>query len=473
MLTREAILDLCRNNPEAIVELILSLTERVSKLEEQINKDSRNSHKPPSSDGLKKRPPKPKPNRTGKKKSVGGQKGHTGNTLTLSDHPNEIMQYASESCSSCGQPLADVSGELFQRRQVIDIPEPQVRIIEHQALSKQCPCCEVINVGVLPNELKGCVQYGANLRALVTYLMVYQLLPYQRTKELLATLYNLSISTGTLHRMLKDGYELLAEAESQIQTAVKEAEVIHVDETGHRVGAKTHWLHVASTKLLTFYYTHQARGQKAHSEGGILPTFSGTMVHDFYRSYLGYKCQHGLCNAHLLRDLQATLDQDASQLWAKRLSQVLVISHCLVQQAQQEGKESLPSPLLVRLEALYDQIVARAHALHPKPPPSGKRGRTKQSRTRNLIDRLLQYKQDILRFIFDFKVPFENNLAERDLRMVKVQQKISHCFRSETGAAMFCRIRGYISTLLKQGYDIFPILTHVFEGDILIPIPAE
>lgn len=480
MLTREAIQELCRDNPEAIVELILSLqevnrqlTERVNKLEEQLNKDSRNSHKPPSSDGLKKRPPKPKRIRDGKGKAAGGQKGHKGSTLSLSDDPQETIKYGLESCHGCGHALEDVAGEVIERRQVIDIPDPQVIITEHQALRKRCPCCEAVNVGVLPEELKGRVQYGAKLRALVTYLMVYQLLPYQRTKELLATLYQLSISTGTLHRMLQDGHELLAEAESQIKTAVNGAEIIHVDETGHRVGAKTHWLHVASTKLLTFYYTHQARGQKAHQDGAVLPTFKGTMVHDFYRSYLGYECEHALCNAHLLRDLQGVLDRDENQVWAKRLSQVLVISHRLVQQAREQGEHALPKPLLIRLEALYDNIVARAHALHPKPPPSGKRGRTKQTKTRNLIDRLLQHKQDILRFIFDFKVPFDNNLAERDLRMVKVQQKISHCFRAETGAAVFCRIRGYISTLLKQDVDLFPALTRVFQEHVLIPIPAE
>lgn len=473
MLTREAILDLCRNNPEAIVELIFSLTERVNKLEEQITKDSRNSHKPPSSDGLKKRPPKPKRKRDEQKRGAGGQKGHKGSNLTLSDTPTEIIKHDIESCRACGESLEETLGEVVERRQVIDIPEPKVIVNEHQAVRKRCPCCGVVNIGELPEELKGRVQYGAKLRALVNYLMVYQLLPYQRTKELLSTLYKLSISPGTLHRMLQDGYELLAKAENQIQTAVKQAEVIHVDETGHRVGAQTRWLHVASTKQLTFYYSHKARGQKAHQQGAVLPEFKGIMVHDFYRSYLGYECQHALCNAHLLRDLQAVVDRDEHQLWAKRLSQLLVVSHRLVQRVQQQGEMTLPQPILMRIEALYEQLVARAHALNPKPPPSGKRGRTKQTQTRNLVDRLLTYKRDILRFIFDFKVPFDNNLAERDLRMVKVQQKISHCFRSETGASIFCRIRGYISTLLKQDYDLFPVLTRVFQGNVLIPVPTE
>ena len=473
MLTREAILDLCQNNPEAVVELILSLVERVNNLEEQINKDSRNSHKPPSSDGLKKRPPKPKRKRDDKKRAAGGQPGHKGSSLTLSEKPTETIKHESESCRACGESLAEISGEVVERRQVIDIPEPKVVVTEHQALSKRCPCCGVVNRGELPEELKGRVQYGAKLRALVNYLMVYQLIPYQRTKELLRTVYKLSISTGTLYRMLQDGYELLAGAEREIQTAVTQAEVIHADETGHRVGAKTRWLHVASTKQLTFYYSHKARGQKAHQQGAVLPHFKGIIVHDFYHSYLGYECQHALCNAHLLRDLQAVVDRDDGQGWATRLSRLLVTSHRLVQRAQQQEEATLPQPILRRIETLYDQLVARAHALHPKPPPSGKRGRTKQTKTRNLVDRLLTYKQDILRFIFDFKVPFDNNLAERDLRMVKVQQKISHCFRSETGASIFCRIRGYISTLLKQDYDLFPVLTRVFQGNVLIPVPTE
>ena len=473
MLTRGAILELCRDNPEAIVEIILGLTERVNKLEEQLKKDSHNSHKPPSSDGLKKRLPKPKPSKGEKKRPVGGQEGHQGNTLALVDNPTETVRYESERCGGCSLDLRDIEGEVRQRRQVIDIPEPKIIITEHQAVSKVCPSCGVVNQGSIPSELKGQVQYGAKLRALVSYLMVYQLLPYQRTQELLSTLYRLTISTGTLNRMLEDGYELLEEAESQIQAAITQAEVIHVDETGHRVGSKIWWLHVASTPQWTFYYSHPARGQRAHQEGAILPEFKGAAVHDFYHAYLSYECDHALCNAHLLRDLQAVLDTDATQCWAKRLSQLLVLSHRLKQRAMEKGETALPVVILTRLEKLYDNIVANAHALHPKPPPSPKRGRTKQTKTRNLIDRLLTFKLNILRFIFDFKVPFDNNLAERDLRMVKVQQKISHCFRSQGGAALFCRLRGYISTLLKQGYELFPILTSVFQGDVFIPVPAE
>lgn len=480
MLTREAILELCQTNPEGIVTLLLTLQEsneqlaqRVKKLEDQLNKDSRNSHKPPSSDGVRKRRSKPKPNKSKVKKCVGGQLGHQGQTLKMTEKPSEIVRHEPAQCQGCGTKLDLMGGTVVGRRQEVDIPEPKLLITEHQAIEKRCPCCEMDNRGQLPQHLKGNVQYGGRLRALTVYMMSYQLLPYQRTTELLNVLYGLTISTGTLYRMLQDGYNLLGDAEARLKQAIQQAEVVHVDETGHRVSGQTNWLHVSSTPLMTYYNSHEARGKRAHEAAGILPAYRGVAVHDFYRPYLGYACKHGLCNAHLLRDLQGVLDDDPTQRWAKQLQHYLITAKRMVDKAHSRNATALPTEVLRRLESLYDQVVARAAAINPKPPPSGKPGPTAQSKTRNLIDRLLNYKEAILRFIFDFKVPFDNNLAERDLRMVKVQQKISNCFRSQQGVNFFCRLRGYISTLQKQKLDIFAVLTRVFQGDVLVPLPAE
>lgn len=473
MLSRQDILELCKQNPEAIADLILQLSQRVQELEDRLNKNSQNSHKPPSSDGLKKKPRKPKRVRGREKRKPGGQTDHPGTTLKMSDEVDHVIRHETRACRGCGQDLTETIGVIGQKRQVIDIPQPKLIRTEHHSIVKECPCCGTSNAGQLPNELRGNVQYGSRLRALVNYLMIYQLLPYERTKELLKTLYALSLSTGTLHRMIQDAYHQLEEAEKAIKTAIVRSEVIHCDETGHRVGSKTRWLHVASTKLMTFYYSNKARGQLAHQAGDILPKYKGIAVHDFYSSYLKVACEHALCNAHLIRELKAVLERDAAQLWAKALIRLLTTANRMVQAAKENGKENLSQAAYDRLMAMYDALMRKADQLNPKAEPNGKRGRTKQTPTRNLIDRLITYKTDILRFVSDFKVPFDNNLAERDLRMVKVQQKISNCFRSELGAEMFCRIRGYISTLLKQDYEIFPILTDVMQGKVFIPTPAE
>lgn len=473
MLSRQEIIELYKQGPEAIADLILQLSERIQDLEDRLNKNSQNSHKPPSSDGLKKKPRKPKRVRGREKRKPGGQKDHPGTTLKMSGEVDHIIRHETGACRGCGHDLSEMIGVIGQKRQVIDIPQPKLIRTEHQSIVKACPCCGASNAGQIPNELKGNVQYGYRLRALVNYLMIYQLLPYERTKELMQTLYALSLSTGTLHRMIQDAYHQLEEAETAIKSAIVRSEVIHCDETGHRVGSKTRWLHVASTKLMTFYYSNKARGQLAHEAGGILPKYKGIAVHDFYSSYLKVECQHALCNAHLIRELKAVVEREPSQLWAKALIRLMVTANRIVQTAKEKGKETLSRKAHDRLMVMYDALLSKAADLNPKAEANRKRGRTAQTKTRNLIDRLITYKSDILRFISDFKVPFDNNLAERDLRMVKVQQKISNCFRSELGAEMFCRIRGYISTLLKQDYEIFPILTEVMQGKVFIPTPAE
>ncbi|MEM9778008.1 MAG: IS66 family transposase [Chloroflexota bacterium] len=480
MLSKQDIYDIYEQGPEAVADLIMQLlnqneqlAKHMAELEERLSKNSQNSDKPPSSDGFKKRVRKPKRIRNKDKRQSGGQLGHPGKTLRMSDQVDEIVRHEPVHCKSCGQDLANQTGEVGRKKQVIDIPPPRVIRTEHQSIVKRCPCCGDHSSGKLPEHLKGNVQYGHRLRALVNYLMAYQLLPYERTSELVEAIYGISPSTGTLHQMLQDGYINLEEAEKAIRQAIIQSKVAHFDETGHRVGSKTRWLHVAATRMLTFYYSHTARGAKAHRAGGVLPVFKGIAVHDFYSSYLKIECQHALCNAHIIRELRAVLERDSSQLWGKSLIRLLVTAKKMVALASQNGKSALSPVALKAIHTKYKTLLDQASRLNPKAKSSGKKGRVKQTKTRNLIDRMAKHQADILRYVADFKVPFDNNLAERDLRMVKVQQKISNCFRSELGADMFCRIRGYISTLLKQEYDVLPILTQVMQGNVLIPVPAE
>lgn len=470
MSRRDELIELCRQEPEKIADLVLGLEARVAMLEARLNQNSKNSDKPPSSDGLRK-PPR---QQTKSKRKVGGQTGREGTTLKFSDNPDKITQHAAKYCQDCGESLEHVEGVVLSRRQEIEIPEKPIQIIEHQRLEKQCPCCGQRNQGDWPAHLSGNVQYGRRFKAFCTYLMIYQLLPYERAAELLKTLFGYQPGGGTLKSILQQAYEGLEPIERAIKGAIRASPVGHADETSIRLEGQTRWLHGCSTVWSTYYYWSNHRGQKAHLTDGLLPSYQGILMHDAYRSYFGHSYQHALCNAHLLRELQAIYEADPSQRWAWHLMRLLRTAWALVKSAQETGSAQLSVDTRDRLFALFDQIVARADQQNP--PNSGKpgqRGRVAQSDARNLIDRLTAHKAAYLRFVTDFRVPFDNNLAERDLRMSKLQQKISGCFRTEEGANFFGRIRGFISTLRKQGYDLLPALFSLWTDTPFIPIPAE
>ena len=271
-----------------------------------------------------------------------------------------------------------------------------------------------------------------------------------------------SLSEGTLANTLVTCYERLAPVEAAIKQALTETEVAHFDETGARIQNKLNWLHTVGTDSLTFYAPHQKRGRAALDAIGVLPAFTGCAMHDAFSSYFGYEgCAHALCNAHLLRELIALIEQ-TKQSWPGKMSDLLLEIKQAVDRTKAQGGMHLSSACLNDFEVRYQALVAEGLAANPPPRPSGKRGRTKQSAAKNLLDRLDAHRASVLAFLYHFAVPFDNNLAERDLRMVKVRQKVSGCFRSQEGAAMFCRIRGYISTLRKQGKDVLSALQSVF-----------
>jgi transposase len=340
-------------------------------------------------------------------------------------------------------------------------------VVEHQLVSKQCPSCQGSNAGQFPVEVTQTVQYGPRLRAALTYLHVGQLLPYERACELLADLCGVSVSEGTLDNSLHRCAAILAPVEQTIKEALVTVEVLHQDETGMWVKGKTRWLHTSSSNSLTYYTCYLKRGRVALEDIGILPRFSGVSVHDSFVSYWAYPCRHALCHAHLQRELIALAEN--GEAWAGDLRHLFLDIKKRVQACRQAGLTALPTDEHQHFLADFNRLLAEGAARHPSAPPSGKRGRPKQSQARNLLDRLKSHSEAVLRFMNDFKVPFDNNLAERDLRMMKVKQKVSGSFRSEAGALSFCRIRGYLSTIRKQGYSILPALISLFQGSPLWP----
>ena len=259
-----------------------------------------------------------------------------------------------------------------------------------------------------------------------------------------------------------------------IREKIVESDVGHFDETGFYIAGQRNWLHISSTAQLTYYFPHRSRGHKATEEAGILPHFRGTAVHDNWATYWRYEaCKHGLCNAHHLRNLTA-IEEIEEQHWAMHFKAFLRSAKHLVKAAKAEGLEELPVVKIKQIERIYDQLVTRALEKNQPPEggwPTGKRGRPRKTKPRNLAERFQKRPSEVLAFVYDFKVPFDNNLAERDIRMLKVQQKISGCFRSEQGAKDFCTIRSYISTMRKQGFNIWEALGSIFSEQILSPIP--
>ena len=460
MSRREELLELCQKEPEKVVELVIALEAR-------LNKNSKNSHNPPSSDGLKK-PPAKKGKSKGK---AGGQKGHPGTTLRKSDRPDRVVEHGPEQCEHCGTNLVEVEGAVIGSRQEIEIPEKPIEVIEHQRLQKECPHCGASTKGQWPEHIRGNVQYGRRFKAFCVYLLSYQLLPYERASDLLKVLCGYQPGGGTLTQAQQQAYEVLEPVEAEIKDAIRGSPNSHSDETGMRVEGKTQWLHVCSTETHTYYYWSQHRGKQAHQDDGLLPEFQGILMHDAYATYFALACQHALCNAHLLRDLQALSEADPSQAWPRHLTHLLQTAWAMVKQAKAEGLTQLSSHNQERILALFDRIVGSAD---PQTPHNlrqpGQKGRVAQSPHRNLLDRLLDHKAAYLRFVTDFRIPFDNNLAERDLRMCKLQQKISGCFRTETGADLFCRIRGYISTVRKQGHHLLSALVSLFSNSPFFPV---
>lgn len=444
----------------------------IAELTAMLNQNSRNSNWPSSRDKSRKKPkPKSLRQKTGRK--AGGQKGHEGHTLEFNPKPDVIETYRPTVCGHCHAWLSEDSiTHNVARRQVFDLPPLRFITIEHQAETVLCPCCGEGTIAEFPADVTNPVQYGSQVKRLATYLRTEQFIPYERSRQLMADLFELPISTGSLQNFVKAAAEQVKPATTAIKEAITKVEVGHADETGFYINGQRYWLHTVSNEELTCFEPHQSRGQKATDEIGILPQFRGTLVHDAWATYFKYKLLcHALCNAHHLRDLTA-ISENGQQHWAALMILFLLGAKQQVDTAYQAGKTELPAVQIERIHQLYDAIVWLGFDENPLPntqPPPGKRGRPKKTKGRNLVERFANHKEAVLRFIHDFKVPFDNNLAERDIRMMKVQQKISGCFRSWQGAEQFCLLRTYISTIRKQGLNVWEALGSLFDGDVLMP----
>jgi len=446
---------------------IALLTAQVENLHARLAKDSHNSHLPPSSDRFKRQP---KSLRTKSGKKAGGQPGHAGQLLRMVETPDRVISHPVETCPACQQDLREVAALQVERHQVVELPPKRVMVIEHQAECKCCPACQEVILAPFPADVTAPIHYGPALGALAVYLVQQQLLPYERVSELFFDLFGHPISPATIVSLVQRCAEQLADVEQHIKMALIHAQVLHQDETGLSVAGKRHWVHVSATPSLTHYAAHSKRGRQALDAIDILPGFRGVSVHDGWRSYWAYDCQHATCNVHLLRDL-TFLWEEQQQDWAQQMQDLLLSMKAAVEQARAEGRSALHPVEVADWQAQYHTILLQGEHAQPhelSPPLKGK-GRRKQSAAHNLLDRLSKEQGAVLAFVSNLAVPFDNNLAERDLRMIKVQQKISGCFRSLTGAAAFCRIRGYLSTLHKHGLALLNALEQVVLGHPVLP----
>jgi transposase len=460
-----------RAENQQLREQVGQLGTRLHELEGRVSKDSHNSSKPPSTDGYAK---KTRSLRQKSGKKPGGQEGHAGSRRHFVQMPDEIIMVRPEKCAHCQASLQqELPAEGYQRRQRIDLPEIKAQVTEYQALDVRCPSCQHVTRGTFPDEVRASIQFGPMLKGIALYLLYGQLLPYARTAELLSDVCGCPLSPGTLEAFVAEGADRLVETEELIKQALRAAEVMGTDETGVRVQGVLHWLHVARTDKLTHYAVHRKRGKAAADAIGILPQFHGIMEHDGYSSYPQYsQCEHAQCNAHPLREL-CFLEEQEQQPWAGNLKAHLLACHLTVEEARTRGEIRLSSEVVESLTNTYHQLIEAGLAAQPPPLPMPRhRGRVKQTKAKNLLDRLERDAQSILLFMSDFRVPFTNNGSEQDLRMVKVQQKISGTFRSVTGPVAFCRIRGYFSTMAKQGHRLALVARQIFAGVPLSPLGA-
>jgi transposase len=475
-ITKDEIIACYAQGEEAVIGLVESLVARINALEARIevlenqkSKDSKNSSKPPSADGFAKRT---NSLRTKSGRKSGGQKDHPGSTLEWCEEVDEVFIHPVVDCTSCGASLENVEVLNLRCHQVHELPPIKLVVHEHQAEEKCCPNCGVLNQGKLPEFVNSLVQYGPGLKGLMVYLMEGQLLPSERAKELLQEVIGCEISEATFYNTRLRCYEELVAVESYIKSGIQIAPVVHFDETGLRVKSKLMWLHVACNGWLTAYFIDPKRGQLAMDAIDILPSFEGVSVHDGLASYGKYDSTHALCNAHHLRELRFIVER-YEQDWASKMIALLVEIKTTIRIAQTAGETSLTLIQLTDFERRYQEIIKAGLIANPLPPidvdlPTPK-GRRKQSPPKNLLDRLQIHQSAVLLFMHDWRVPCDNNQAERDLRMMKLKQKISGTFRSIEGAQQFCRIRGYISTLRKQGIQVLDALKLVFMETPLFP----
>ena len=443
-------------------QIVKQQASRIAELEKRLNKNSSNSSKPPSSDGLSKFPRTNSPRQKGNHKS-GGQVGHKGETLRQVQAPDKIEHHTLSTCPHCLTPLAKVKVLGILKRQVFDIPQPMLEVTEHQAEIKMCSCCHRRVMAAFPEGVNAPVQYGEVIQSYSLYLQHQQFIPEDRLQETFRDLFDVSLATATLNYFSESAYKKLDNFDKAVLSNIQVAPVKHLDETGFRVTGRTQWLHVASTAHLTYYHISKKRKS-------LLEKLKGIVVHDHWKPYYQLPdVLHALCNQHHLRELKALIEYD-KEPWARKMRRLLQFG---LRYRHAYEDQFIPDDKLNRLTNLYDAIVDEGIFYHEHLPVfSDKKSRGRKARRagHNLLLRLKNYRDDVLRFLVNPLVPFTNNQAERDIRMMKCKQKISGGFRSAKGADIFARIRGFISTARKQSWNVFESIQQVVRG--CVPIPA-
>jgi transposase len=440
----------------ALVSSINVLIVVIQLLVERMGLNSANSSVPPSKDP-KKRKEKTRARKKSSKNS-GGQPGHKGETLEKVDDPDEVVDLEIDRRTLPNGSNFKPAG--FETRQVIDVVM-DIHVTEYRA--------EVLEdnegnqyVAVFPDHLTKGVQYGSSVRALSTYLSQYQLIPYSRVQEVFSDQFGLNLSQGSINNFNKEAYEKLAGFEERNCQSLRRATVLNADETGIKIGDKNHWLHVLCAPKTTFFFAHHKRGKDAIKDMGVLGEFKGVLCHDGWKPYFGYECDHALCNAHHLRELEWVVEFKNHE-WAKSMKKLLI---SIKKQTEASGgilKVSAQEKYIKK----YRVVIQNGKKECPMTLPTKGSGKRKcaQTKERNLLDRLEKYEDWVLLFMKEKKVPFTNNRAERDIRMTKVHQKISGCFRSMAGAKYFCRIRSYLLTSIKRGHSPYQQMIKLFDPD--------
>lgn len=459
---------------QALLKQVKILTKRVEQLEEfekenkllraenailktenaelkaRLNSNSKNSSKPPSSDGYTKKPAFPK-KKGGKQ---GGQNGHMGSTLKQVCAPDKIIECPPGKCM-CGHYFSGL--KLAEKRQVFELPKPKLEVTEYQILKGTCPVCGTQKSGEAPENVNSPVQYGHNAKALSVLLNVHYKLPFNKVQGLFGDIFGCQINKSTVLSATKNCYDKLETSEEEIKKQVTNSNVAHADETGIRVEGRLHWLHTATTSLYTYLFVHNKRGKLAlESEKSILQNFKGWLVHDCWESYFKFiKIKHAICGAHILRELEGLIENHDTK-WAK-VFKSFIMSVYLMPFEERDRQEN-------KIRARFDTICAIGEKSEPPPEKKEGKGRMKRTKGRNLVERLIREKNAVLAFAFNVDVPFTNNLAERDIRPVKTKQKVSNCFRTIQGSEIYARIESFISTARKNNKDVYSELCDTFEG---------
>ena len=462
---RPALMQLGRADLAGLVDYTLALQAEIGRLRDAAAQNSSNSSRPPSTD----RPetPQPKSLRKQSGRASGGQPGHPGHTLHRIPHPQQTRIHPLRRCG-CGQDLSREPVRELERRQVFDLPTLKLECTEHQAEIKVCPSCGQTARAEFPTGIKAPVQYGQNFRAWLAYLYDTQIGTSRRIRQMSEEMFGFAVSEGTLQSARHEQYHALEPFDRRLEQILPREPLLYADETSVRINKIPHWVHVLSTSLLTFLSVQPSRGQEAMRAIGILPRFVGWLMHDFLSSYTGFEnCLHTFCKSHLLRELVFLFEQH-QQPWAKNLYDLfLEMRKCVKDRKAREAP--LTAAEVDRWHQQYRKLLRAGRQANPLTPGQRKKKRPKQSKEQNLLDRLETCEECILAFLWDFSLPFTNNQAERDFRMLKVRMKVSGCFRTLQGARCHARIRGYISPLRKHGLPVLEYLRLALDGHPFLP----